>query len=42
MVEIRKPRELLTDDTEAAKKLYGALFGWTMERAPDLLDGVDY
>lgn len=42
MVEIRKPRELLTGDTEAAKKLYGALFRWTMERAPDSLDDVGY
>lgn len=34
--------ELLTSDTEAAKRFYGKLFNWTMEPAPTSLPGVDY
>lgn len=32
----------MTSDSEAAKSFYGALFDWTMERAPTSLNGADY
>ncbi len=34
--------ELLTTDTDIAKRFYNKLFNWTLEPAPTSLPGVDY